>query len=78
MWWIHPSGAYYAEGYMGQFVVIIPELKLVVVNRVFSGTPSMGNLSLEIKDELKQFIKSVNSHEMRRLVDLIIEAQPSP
>jgi CubicO group peptidase (beta-lactamase class C family) len=78
MWWIHPSGSYYAEGYMGQFVVIIPELKLVVVNRVFSGTPSMGNLSLEIKDELKQFIKPVNSHEMRRLVDLIIEAQPSP
>ena len=78
MWWIHPSGAYYAEGYMGQFVVIIPELKLVVVNRVFSGTPSMGNLSPEIKDELKQFIKPVNSHEMRRLVDLIIEAQPSP
>lgn len=78
LWWIHPSGAYYAEGYMGQFVVIIPEFKLVVVSRVFSGTPSMGNLPAEVKEELKQLIKPVNGHEMKRLVELIMEAQPSP
>ncbi len=77
MWWIHRSGAYYAAGHMGQFVVIIPDIKLVVVNRVFSGTPSMGKLSPEVKDELKQFIKPVSSLEMKRLVELIIEAKPT-
>ena len=77
LWWIHPSGAYYAEGYMGQFVVIIPEFKIVIVNRVFSGTPSMGSLPAEVKAELKQLIKPVNGHEMKRLVDLIMAAQPT-
>jgi CubicO group peptidase (beta-lactamase class C family) len=77
MWWIHPNGAYYAEGYMGQFVIIIPDLNIVVVNQVFSGTPSMGTLPPEVKNELRQFIKPVNSLEMRRLVDLILEAKPT-
>ena len=78
MWWTHPSGAYYARGYKGQFVVIIPKEKIVIVNRVFSGTPSMWSLSPEVKAELEQFIKPVSSIEFRRLVDLILEAEPVP
>jgi len=77
MWWIHQSGAYYAAGHFGQFLVIIPEIKLVVVNRVFSGTPSMGALPQVVKDELKQVIKPVSSLEMKRLVELITDAKPT-
>jgi CubicO group peptidase (beta-lactamase class C family) len=53
MCWTHASGAYYAHGFNGQFVVIIPDFKIVIVNRVFTGTPSMHCLSSEMKDELK-------------------------
>ncbi|MCP3891494.1 MAG: serine hydrolase [Desulfobulbaceae bacterium] len=77
MWWIHSSGAYFAHGHMGQFIVVIPSIKIVVVNRVFSGTPSMGCLSSEIKEELKPFTKPVSRLEFKRLVVLILEAMPA-
>jgi CubicO group peptidase (beta-lactamase class C family) len=75
-WWIHPSGAYYAEGYMGQFVIVIPRENAVVVSRVFSGTPSMGGLPHEVKQEVKQVVKPVSGLEMERLVEMILEAKP--
>lgn len=75
-WWVHPSGAYYAEGYMGQFVIVIPDAKLVVVNRVFTGTPSMGSLPDKVREELRQLVKPVSGQQMQRLVDLILEAMP--
>jgi len=77
MWWTHPSGAYYAHGYMGQFIVVVPELKIVIVNRVFTGTPSMNCLSDEIKEELKPYIRPVGRQQMKRLVDLILQAKPT-
>ncbi len=77
MWWTHASGAYYAHGYMGQFIVIIPDQKVVIVNRVFSGTPSMTCLSNEIREELRPFVRAVNRRQMKRLVDLILTAIPS-
>lgn len=76
LWWTHSSGAYYAHGYKGQFIVIIPEFKIVIVNRVFTGTPSMNCLPNEIKEELKPFVKSIGRQQMKRLVDLILAAMP--
>jgi len=76
MWWIHPSGAYYADGYMGQYVVIIPERQMVIVHRVFTGTPSFNCLSSDTIKELRQLVKPVNGPEFRRLIDLILEAAP--
>ena len=78
MWWTHSSGAYYAHGYMGQFIVVIPDQQIVIVNRVFTGTPSMNCLSDEIREELKPFVRSVDRRQMKRLVDLILAAMPSP
>lgn len=78
MWWIHSSGAYYAHGFMGQFVVIIPDQKIVIVHRVFTGTPSMSFLSGPVRKELQQLIKPVSRQEMKRLIDLILEAKPHP
>ena len=77
MWWIHPSGAFYAEGYLGQFVIVIPEHKLVIVNRVFTGTPSMGVLPTEVKKELRELVRPVTGKQMERLVELILEAKPA-
>ncbi len=77
MWWTHSSGAYYAHGYRGQFVVVIPDFKVVIVNRVFTGTPSMRCLPDDIVEELKPFSRSVNRQQMKRLVDLIMAAMPS-
>ncbi len=76
LWWTHSSGAYYAHGFKGQFIVIIPEFKIVIVNRVFTGTPSMNCLPNEIKEELKPFVKSIGRQQMKRLVDLILSAMP--
>ena len=76
MWWTHSSGAYYAHGSRGQFVVIIPDLKIVIVSRVFSGTPSMDCLSDKVIEELKPFVRTVGRQQMRRLVDLILAAMP--
>ena len=76
MWWTHASGAYYAHGYMGQFVVVMPDLKIVIVSRVFTGTPSMRRLSAEIKEELKPFVRPVGRQQMTRLVELIVGAMP--
>jgi CubicO group peptidase (beta-lactamase class C family) len=75
-WWIHPNGADYAEGYMGQFAIVIPGEKLVVVSRVFTGTPSMGRLPDEVRQELKQVVKPVSGLAMARLVEMILEAKP--
>jgi len=77
MWWIHPSGAYYAEGYKGQYVVVIPEYNIVIVNRVFTGTPSFNCLPLQIRNELKEYERPLSGLHFRRLVDLILEAVPS-
>lgn len=73
-----PAGAYsyYAHGFNGQFVVIIPDFKIVIVNRVLLGTPSMKCLSSEIKEELKPFVKSIDRQQMKRLVDMILAAMP--
>jgi CubicO group peptidase (beta-lactamase class C family) len=76
LWWTHASGAYYAHGYRGQFVVVIPELKVVIVNRVFTGTPSMNCVPDEIREELEPYVRSVDRRQMRRLVDLILDAMP--
>lgn len=76
MWWTHSSGAYYAHGSMGQFIVVIPDQKIVIVNRVFTGTPAMNCLSDEIKEELKPFVRSVSRQHIGRLVDLILVAMP--
>ena len=78
MWWTHSSGAYYAHGYMGQFIVIIPNKRIVIVHRVFTGTPSMRNLSKKIKEELKDYVQPVDRRQMKRLVELILEATPLP
>jgi CubicO group peptidase (beta-lactamase class C family) len=76
MWWVHPSGAYYADGYMGQKVVVIPDRQIVIVNLVFTGTPSFKYLSPEIKKELSHLVKRVSNLEFRRLVELILDAGP--
>ncbi len=78
MWWTYLDEAYYAHGYMGQFIVIVPDLKVVIIHRVFTGTPSMRQWSDEIKEELKPFVRSVDRQQMKRLVDLILTALPSP
>ena len=77
MWWTYSNEAYYAHGYMGQFVVVIPDLKVVIVNRVFTGTPSMNCLPDEIREELKPYVRPIGRQQMRRLVDLILAAMPS-
>ena len=77
LWWTHSSGAYYAHGFKGQFIVIIPDVKMVIVNRVFTGTPSMNCLSDQIIEELKPFVKSIDRNQMKRLVDMILEARPA-
>ena len=76
MWWTHPSGAYYADGYMGQKLLVIPSSQLVIVNRVFSGTPSLVHIPSDVLKELRPLVDPVNNLEFRRLVDLIIEAAP--
>jgi hypothetical protein len=59
---------------MGQFVVVIPTLEIVIVNRVFSGTPSMNHQPAIIREELKPFVKPVSRQEFKLLVELIMEA----
>jgi CubicO group peptidase (beta-lactamase class C family) len=76
MWWIHPSGAYYAHGHMGQFVLVIPEQEIVIVSRVFTGTPSFNRLPAEIWHELQGVVRPIHFEQFKRLVDLIVEAAP--
>jgi CubicO group peptidase (beta-lactamase class C family) len=76
MWWTYADIAYYAHGYMGQFVVIVPDLQLVIVNRVFTGTPSMNYLSDKAQKELKPYIQPIERRQMKQLVDLILAAMP--
>jgi len=78
LWWTYADIAYYAHGYMGQFVVVIPDLEVVIVNRVFTGTPSMHGLSDKAKEELKPYVRPIGRRHMRQLVDFILEARPSP
>jgi len=77
MWWTHSNEAYYAHGYMGQFIIVIPDTKVVIINRVFTGTPSMRNVSGKVKEELEPYVRPVGRQQMRRLVDLILAAMPS-
>jgi len=77
MWWIHPKGAYYASGYMGQFVLVIPDRQVVIVNRVFTGTPGFSRLSSDVRKELAPLVDPVNELEFKRLVALILEAAPT-
>ena len=77
MWWTYSNEAYYAHGHMGQFIIIIPELQIVIVNRVFTGTPSMNCLSDEVKEELKPYVRPIGRQQMKRLVNLILAAMPS-
>jgi CubicO group peptidase (beta-lactamase class C family) len=74
MWWTHASGAYYAHGCNGQFVFVIPDFKIVIVNGVFTGKPSMHCLPSEIKEEPQLFVKSIERQQMKRLVDMILAA----
>jgi len=76
MWWTHSSGAYYAHGFMGQFIVIIPHQELVIVNRVFTGTPAMRCLPEDMREELQPYTGLVGRTEMKRLVELIMDAMP--
>ncbi len=74
MWWVRPSGAYYAAGYFGQKVLILPKHQVVIVNSVFTGTPSFNQLPPKVLSELTPLIDPVEDYEFRRLVELIIKA----
>ena len=76
MWWIEYSGAYYASGFFGQKLLIIPKSRMVIVNRVFTGTPSLRKLPNEVLRELGQFVDPVTEKEFERLVELICGAAP--
>ncbi|MCP3928019.1 MAG: serine hydrolase [Bacteroidetes bacterium] len=76
MWWINPDSSYYASGFMGQKILIIPKHEIVIVNSVFTGTRSFPYLSPETMEELRHFISPVDPHEFRQLVELILEAAP--
>lgn len=76
MWWTYPEGAYAAAGYMGQRVLVIPKHRLVIVNRVFSGTPSFNCMPSQIFEELRGYIDHVSESEFQNIVELIIQALP--
>lgn len=76
MWWIRPDGSYYAAGYHGQYVLVLPKEEMVIVNRVFSGTPGFQCLPGEIERELEPLINPVSHREFINLVEIILEAGP--
>jgi len=79
MWWIHSSGAYYADGYKGQKVLVIPDRQIVIVNSVYTGTPIYTRLLSELTDvvmQLSPLVDPVDKIEFNRIVELILEAAP--
>jgi CubicO group peptidase (beta-lactamase class C family) len=76
MWWTHESGAYYAAGYMGQMVLVMPQRKVVIVTRVFTGTPAMRRLPQEVLRELNPLVDPLEDGEFRVLVRKILAATP--
>ena len=79
MWWIHSSGAYYAAGYKGQKVLVIPDRQIVIVNSVYTGTPIYTRLLSELTDvvtQLSPLVDPVDKIEFNRIVELILEAAP--
>ena len=78
MWWIRPNGAYYASGYFGQKVLILPKHQVVIVNSVFTGTPSFQHLPEKVLTELSPLVDPVENYEFKTLVELIINAGPKP
>jgi CubicO group peptidase (beta-lactamase class C family) len=57
-----PPGSFWAEGHLGQYVVIIPSFDLIIVNKVVHRPGASG----------------VSKPEMAKLVRLLIEASPKP
>ena len=76
MWWIRPNGAYFASGFFGQKILVIPKHQVVIVNRVFTGTPSLQRLPSAVLTDLEQLIDPVNEDEFEILVKLILKAGP--
>lgn len=76
MWWIRPDGSYYAAGYHGQYVLILPKEEMVIVNMVFSGTPGFQCLPEEIERELEPLLNPVSHREYINLVEKILAAGP--
>lgn len=76
MWWIRPDGSYYAAGYHGQYVLVLPKEEMVIVNMVFSGTPGFRSLPEEIGRELEPWLNPVSHKEFINLVEMILEAGP--
>ncbi|THB72420.1 MAG: class C beta-lactamase-related serine hydrolase [Desulfobulbaceae bacterium] len=76
MWWIRPDGSYYAAGYHGQYVLILPKEEVVIVNMVFSGTPGFDCMPDEIVKELRPFLNPVSHREFIDLVEKILAAGP--
>ncbi len=76
MWWIRPDGSYYAAGYHGQYVLILPKEEMVIVNRVFSGTPGFKCLPEEIGHELEPLLNPVSHREFINMVEMILKAGP--
>lgn len=76
MWWIRPDGSYYAAGYHGQYVLILPKEEMVIVNRVFSGTPGFQCLPAKIGRELEPLLDPVSKKEFVNLVEMLLEAGP--
>ena len=77
MWWTHHSGAYFAAGFMGQRVLVYPQKNLVIVTRVFTGSPVFAGLSQKMRNELKKYVDPLTGGEFRNFIDLIIEAMPA-
>jgi len=70
MWWIYRNEAYFASGFGGQFVLVAPEQRLVVVNRVDTGEPGA-----ERREWFRRGDK-VDGREFQSLVQAILEAAP--
>ena len=76
MWWIRPDGSYYAAGYHGQYVLVLPKEEIVIVNMVFTGTPGFENLPKEIERELEPLLNPVSHKEFVGLIEKILDAGP--
>jgi CubicO group peptidase (beta-lactamase class C family) len=76
MWWTHGSGAYYAAGYMGQMVLVMPQHDVVIVTRVFTGTPALRGLSGKAHRELNALVNPLEGEEFREMAHRILAASP--
>ena len=71
MWWITQTGDYYASGFGGQYVGISPKRRLVIVNRVDTGSEGKERRNWYL------FGKKVSMNQFSKLVNLILEASPA-